>query len=134
MAEALLSRVRVNVDGVPPGRYKLFEFSRHGESLTGIVYHHAEEGWKVYVNRCPHVSYSLDFGDDEVMDEDQKFFMCMSHGAMFLPESGECFMGPAVGQRLEQFSFNLEGSHVVVHVTSEPETWPNLPELARPSE
>jgi len=126
---APLHRVRVAVDKVDSGGYTLFTFERHGEDLTGIAYLHPEEGWKVYVNRCPHVSYSLDFGDGDVMDAEGKFFMCMSHGAMFLPESGECFMGPAYGQRLETLPFKEDGTALVIDVVAEPETWPELPPL-----
>lgn len=126
---APLHRVRVAVGDVADGEYKLFSFERHGETLSAIAYKHASEGWKVYVNRCPHVSYSLDFGDGDVMDAERKFFMCMSHGAMFLPESGECFMGAAYGQRLEVLPFRKHDDTLVVDILAEPASWPDLPPL-----
>ncbi len=124
-----LSQVRVPTAGIAAGDHRLFDFERHGEELTGIAYKDPTEGWKVYVNRCPHVNYSLDFGDGELLSDDGKFFMCMSHGAFFLPESGECFMGPPRGQRLEALPFHVHEDALLVDILPEPAEWPNLPEL-----
>lgn len=105
-----------------PGRPRLFRFERGGESLGGIVVSHDGE-LHVYVNRCPHVGYSLDFGDDKVMAPEGQFLMCYSHGARFLPESGECFMGPAYGLALEQLSYERDGDDLIVAITPEPDDW-----------
>ncbi|MGM0578019.1 MAG: Rieske (2Fe-2S) protein [Myxococcota bacterium] len=116
--------VRVRVGDLGPGDTRLFPFEREGERLTGIVVHH-DGGLHVYVNRCPHVTFSLDLGDDDVTDASGQFLMCHVHGAMFLPESGECFMGPVVGRRLERLPFQREGDTLVVRVTPEPPGWPD---------
>lgn len=102
---------------------RLFDFEREGERLTGIVIRDGGD-LHAYVNRCPHVTYSLDIGDGEVKDASGSFLMCSSHGAMFLPESGECFMGPVVGRRLERLPARREGDALVVTITPEPEGWP----------
>ncbi len=115
--------VRVSVAGMSAGQARLFPFRRAGQALTGLVVEHEGE-WFVYVNRCPHVPYSLDIGDGRVKDRTGKFLICSSHGAMFLPESGECFMGPVVGRRLEPLAFVQEGDELVVTISAEPEGWP----------
>ena len=43
---------------------------------------------------------------------------------MFLPESGECFMGPVVGRRLERLQAHRDGDVLRVHIRAEPPTWP----------
>ena len=106
--------IHVSLEGVDQGQPRLFAFERGGEQLTGIVLRH-DNRFHAYVNRCPHVGYSLDFGDGQVMDRSQKFLYCQAHGAMFLPESGQCFMGPPVDRFLERLPMRVQG--LVAHVT-----------------
>ncbi|MCB9729073.1 MAG: Rieske 2Fe-2S domain-containing protein [Deltaproteobacteria bacterium] len=115
--------VRLRFRGLGPGRTRLFPFERDGERLTGILVDASGEP-RAYVNRCPHVTYSLDMGDGDVMDATRKFLLCHSHGAMFLPESGECFWGPVVGKSLEPLPCRLDGDDVIVTITPEPPDWP----------
>ncbi len=115
-------RVRIAVGDLAEGQTRLFDFEREGAALTGIVIRHAE-GLAVYVNRCPHVTYSLDYGDGQVLDDSGRFLMCSSHGAMFLPESGECSKGPAHGKRLEALRFTRGGDALLVTFPPEPDDW-----------
>ncbi len=80
------------------------------------------------MNRCPHVTYSLDIGDGRLLDKTGKFLQCSVHGAAFLPESGECFMGPVVGRSLESLPHEQHGDELVVQITDEPEGWPRTKE------
>jgi len=113
----------VNVAGLEPGHTRLFPFVREDEELTGFVVNH-EGRLYVYVNRCAHVTYSLDIGDGEVMDKAREFILCSVHGARYLPESGHCFLGPAVGRSLEALPFSQAGEEVTVTITAEPTGWP----------
>jgi len=115
--------VRVDIAGLADGDIRHFRFTRAGEHLGGFVVGH-EGASHVYVNRCPHVTYSLDLGDGNVQDPTGKLLQCYSHGAMFLPESGECFMGPVIGRRLERLQAVREGDELVVTITAEPPGWP----------
>lgn len=115
--------VHVPLHTLAVGRPLLVDFLRAGRPASAIIVQH-DDDVHVYVNRCPHVTYSLDFGDGEVMDASGKFLMCHAHGAMFLPESGECFMGPCVGKALERLPFRREEGEVVLTVTPEPDVWP----------
>lgn len=114
--------IHVPTGDLDVGQTRLFPFVRAGQALTGFVVRHAE-GLAVYVNRCPHVPYSLDFGDGHVMDAEGKFIQCATHGAMFLPESGDCFMGPPVGRQLEPMPFEVQGDAIAVTVPAEPASW-----------
>lgn len=115
--------VRVPVGDLPPGRTRLFEFVRGGWDLTGFVVNH-DGDLHAYVNRCPHVPYSLDFGDGSVMTPDRRTIICSSHGARFDPETGRCFAGPVVGRSLERLTHRREGDTLVVTITPEPAGWP----------
>jgi nitrite reductase/ring-hydroxylating ferredoxin subunit len=114
--------VVIPIDGLAEGETRLFPFQRDGQDLTGFVIRHAG-GLAVYVNRCPHVPYSLDMGDGELMGPQRKFIQCMTHGAMFLPESGDCFLGPPVGRRLEPMPFAVEGDTLHITIPDEPSDW-----------
>ena len=115
--------VRVAAGDLAEGDTRMFDFERDGEDLEAFVIRH-EGQLKCYVNRCPHVTYSLDVGDGDVKDKTGKFLLCASHGAMFLPESGECFMGTVVGRSLESLPVDADGDDAVVTITPEPEGWP----------
>jgi nitrite reductase/ring-hydroxylating ferredoxin subunit len=115
--------IRVSVKGLGPGQTCVFHFERQSEQLSGFVINH-EGRFHTYVNRCPHVTYSLDIGDGSLLDKTGKFLQCSVHGAMFLPESGECFMGPVVGRSLESLPNELHGDELLVQLTDEPHGWP----------
>ncbi len=53
-----------------------------------------------YANVCPHARRPLDMLPDEFLIGDGSMIRCSSHGAMFVPETGECVFGPCVGARL----------------------------------
>ena len=90
----------LSVDGLKEGSVRHFRFRRGDEILGGFVVRHAD-GLSAYVNRCPHVTYSLDIGDGDVMCRDGTFIRCATHGALFRPDTGQCFMGPPLGAFLE---------------------------------
>lgn len=58
----------------------------------------------VYENRCPHRGIPLEWVPDQFLDNSGRLIQCASHGALFLPESGECIAGPCVGQSLCAFA------------------------------
>lgn len=116
-------KVRVDISGLSPGATAIFPFERDDESLQGFIVRH-DDAYYAYVNRCAHVTFSLDVGDGQVMDNDGKFILCWAHGARYLPETGECFMGPAVGRSLEAFPLEVDGDTAVVSITPCPPRWP----------
>ena len=101
----------------------MFPFERDGESLEGFVLRH-EDAFYAYVNRCAHVTFSLDVGDGNVMDEKRQFILCSAHGARYLPASGECFMGPVVGRKLQTLPVSLDGDFAEISIVPCPTGWP----------
>ncbi|MFO0750410.1 MAG: Rieske 2Fe-2S domain-containing protein [Myxococcota bacterium] len=117
--------MRVDVSRVGPGKAVLFDFERDGEPLTGMVVADGQGGLAVYVNRCPHVPYSLDLGDGNVIDDDGRTIVCSNHGARFDPASGRCIWGPVLGRFLERLPFVREGATaIVVTLADEARGWP----------
>lgn len=54
----------------------------------------------VYENRCPHRGIPLEWVADQFLDSSGRLIQCATHGALFLPESGECIAGPCTGAYL----------------------------------
>jgi len=67
-----------------------------------------------YRNRCPHLGIPLDWLPDEFMDLDAELLRCATHGALFLPDTGECVSGPCVGQFLIPVNVTRSGDTVVL--------------------
>jgi len=125
MGEGAPATVIVDIAGVARGRARLFDFVRDGEPLTGMVVADAVGALHVYVNRCPHVPYSLDLGDGNVLDDDGLTVVCSNHGARFDPASGQCRWGPVRGRYLEPLPFSRDGDRLVVTIAPEAAGWPD---------
>ena len=119
-----LGTLQLDISSLNEGDVQHFTFLRDGREVPAFVVRYKGECF-TYVNRCPHVTYSLDFADGNVQDASRNFLQCHSHGALFLPESGECFMGPAVGRSLESLPSKRDGDTLLVYLQPEPEGWPH---------
>ncbi|KKN81840.1 hypothetical protein LCGC14_0315130 [marine sediment metagenome] len=75
-------------------------FLHQGQALFAV-----RQGEQVFVyeNNCPHRGVPLEWVPDQFLDSSGRLIQCATHGALFLPESGECVAGPCVGQSLRQF-------------------------------
>ena len=50
-----------------------------------------------YLNRCTHVAMELDWQPNRVFDATGQWLLCASHGAAYLPDTGQCASGPCQG-------------------------------------
>lgn len=107
--------VRVPVADLLPGQTRVFTFDEDGWEQSAFVVHH-EGALRVFVNRCPHVPYTLDFGDGELMSPDRRTLVCANHGARFDPATGRCTAGPPIGRALTALAFTRDGDDVMVDV------------------
>jgi len=98
------------------GESKTFSFERRGTTLEGFLLHHAA-GFYAYANVCPHWSVDLDLGFGDFYAEDLDRIVCKNHGALFIPQTGECSAGPCAGMSLERFEVSIEGDDAVVDVS-----------------
>ncbi len=62
-------------------------------------------GW---LNRCPHRGTQLDWMPGEFFDDERRYLVCATHGALFEPDSGLCIGGPCKGQRLTRVGLTEE--------------------------
>ena len=52
---------------------------------------------QAYLNRCTHVAMELDWQPDQIFDDTGQWLLCASHGAAYLPDTGQCAGGPCRG-------------------------------------
>lgn len=50
-----------------------------------------------YVNRCTHVAMEMDYQPNRFFDDTGHWLLCATHGAAYLPGTGECAGGPCRG-------------------------------------
>ena len=68
-----------------------------------------------YVNECRHVAMTLDWKENEFFTEDGDHLFCPSHGACYLPQTGECIDGPPYGKKLYRVPLIERAGDVFAH-------------------
>jgi len=82
----------------------------NGEVECFIV--HWGGGHHAYVNKCRHIAMSMDWVENRFFDEDRRYILCATHGALFEPASGECVSGPPFGKRLIVVPLEVRGDEI----------------------
>src|SRR3546814_14435808 len=65
---------------------------------------------------------SLDWSPDKFFNLRKDALQCGTHGALFVPESGHCFLGPCKGKSLIRFPVRLDTDGWVVVAEDTPAT------------
>jgi nitrite reductase/ring-hydroxylating ferredoxin subunit len=99
-------------DAVPEGgRGVRFPVLAFGEAATGFVVRFQGQVY-AYLNRCAHVPIELDWAEGEFFESSGLYLMCSTHGAIYVPESGQCAGGPCKGGRLRPIAVREAGSQI----------------------
>ncbi|RCV90383.1 Rieske (2Fe-2S) protein [Billgrantia montanilacus] len=61
-----------------------------------------------FVNRCPHQGVTLHAEPNVFLEAGGELIQCAMHGALFLPETGECVFGPCQGRHLEPVGVSVD--------------------------
>jgi nitrite reductase/ring-hydroxylating ferredoxin subunit len=51
-----------------------------------------------FLNRCAHVAMELDWLPGLLFDDEGRYLMCATHGAIYEPDTGACAGGPCLGR------------------------------------
>ena len=65
-----------------------------------------------YLNRCTHVAMEMDYQEGRFFDDSGQWLLCASHGAAYVPDTGECAGGPCHGGLIKVAMSEADG---VVH-------------------
>ena len=105
-------RMRVADAGeIAPGTSRKFVFTADGFDTEGFIVN-VDGALHAYVNRCRHVPAGLDWVENQFFTEDGRYLQCATHGALYVPESGECVAGPPCGKTLIRIPLMFEGGAV----------------------
>ena len=112
MAQQRLAQVVARVGELEPGQTKKFVLRCHGREEECFLLNHGDTLY-AYINRCCHIPMTMDWIDNQFLTEDKCYVQCATHGACYLPESGECVSGPPLGQFLTPVPLVIRGDDVV---------------------
>lgn len=69
-------------------------------------------GWR---NACPHYEHArMAWKKDEFLTGDKSRIICGAHGAQFDIQTGQCTIGPCLGQRLTPVALRIEGELIYI--------------------
>ncbi|GIW41548.1 MAG: Rieske iron-sulfur protein [Candidatus Binatia bacterium] len=106
-------RVRLGPPGdIPPGATRKFDFYVAGHRVGAFVVHY-RGGFYAYLNRCRHIPMEMDWVENRFLTEDGLYILCATHGACYLPDTGECVSGPPFGKSLIRVPLVLEDGELV---------------------
>lgn len=105
------SIVVARIGELASGQTKKFFLTIEGREEECFVVNHNGEHY-AYVNRCCHVPMTMDWVDNQFMTEDNQFIQCATHGACYLPDTGECVGGPPFGEFLTRVPLAIDGDEV----------------------
>ena len=71
-----------------------------------------------FENRCPHQGVPLEAEPDRFLEGGGELIQCAMHGALFLPEGGECVFGPCQGDHLRGIPISVDDDGRI-HLASE---------------
>ena len=103
--------VIARVGEIGPGATKKFLFQLRGQEVEGFLVNVGGQ-YHAYVNRCRHVPMSLDWVENQFFTEDGQYLQCATHGAYYVPDTGECIAGPPCGKSLARVPLTLEGDTI----------------------
>ena len=97
---------------LPPGRTRKFVLDCGGREVEGFVLN-SGGAFHAWVNSCRHVPMHLDWVENQFSTEDGQFVQCATHGAHYLPDTGECIAGPPCGKSLVRIPLRIADGVIV---------------------
>jgi len=99
-------------DELGPGQTRKFVLDCDGREVEGFVLN-VGGAFHAYVNRCRHVPMGLDWVENQFFTEDGQFLQCATHGAYYVPDTGECIAGPPCGKSLVRVPIRIEAGVIL---------------------
>jgi nitrite reductase/ring-hydroxylating ferredoxin subunit len=75
-------------------------FDPKGEGRDTVLVLRWQGELKAWRNSCPHLEVPMQYRKDRFMSADRQHIVCFAHGALFKPDTGQCVLGPCLGQSL----------------------------------
>ena len=92
-----------------------FTYLEDGKNQSGFIVLF-DNKYYAYKNKCQHLAVELDWDNNEFFEEEEKFIVCATHGALYEPSTGKCFMGPCSGKNLEVLEVKHGVDEVIITI------------------
>ena len=112
LVEPVSPRALCRLDDIPDGGSKAFDPAAGG--FNGLFAVRRGDSVYVFVNSCPHIGVPLNWRGDDFLTRDKAHIICATHGAEFRVTTGECLIGPCVGDHLETVAATITDGVVLV--------------------
>jgi nitrite reductase/ring-hydroxylating ferredoxin subunit len=99
-------------DELRPGQTKKFVLDCDGREVEAFLVNFGG-ALHAYVNRCRHVAMGLDWVENQFFTADGCYLQCATHGAFYVPDTGECIAGPPCGKSLVRVPLSVEDGIVL---------------------
>ena len=99
------------LEDIADGEARGFDPLRRGHDQLFII--RRGKNFVAWCNACPHPGYegtSLPWRRNAYLTSDGSRIMCSGHGAQFDIETGDCLLGPCLGQALQPAAVQLESN------------------------
>ena len=106
-------RVIARVEEMAPGSVKKFWLICQKYRIDCFLINYQGK-YHAYINRCRHMTTPLDFVRYQFFTEDGKRLICLTHGALYEPETGLCIDGPCKGLSLYRLPVLVDQGNVLV--------------------
>jgi len=106
-------RIIARVEEMAPGSVRKFWLICRKYRIDCFLINYQGE-YHAYVNRCRHMPTPLDFVRYQFLTEDGKHLICLTHGALYEPETGLCVDGPCKGLPLYRLPVRVDQGEVLV--------------------
>lgn len=109
--ETAPARPLCRLEDLADGRSRGFDPLREGRDTMFVV----RRGERLFAwrNACPHHDRArMAWKKDEFLNGDHSQIMCGAHGALFEIETGECTLGPCLGQHLTPVALVIRDGEV----------------------
>jgi nitrite reductase/ring-hydroxylating ferredoxin subunit len=118
MSNVAESVVVARVGEMPSGTTKKFFLRIDGNEEECFLVSYAGK-LTAYVNRCAHVPMGLDWVDNQFFTPEKDFIQCATHGAHYVPDTGECVSGPPCGKSLRRVPLRTDGDRIIAYAPDE---------------
>ena len=102
------------VEQLNDGQTAKFVFPIEDGESEGFVFYR-NGNFYAYQNVCAHMALSLDMEDNDFFTVSDDHLICKTHGALYIPETGECVGGPCPGKWLSRL--NIEVRDQTIYLT-----------------
>lgn len=111
--ERWVGRSIARTEELSPGSVKKFWLICQKARVDGFLINH-QGSFHAYINRCRHMTTPLDFIRYQFFTEDRRHLICLTHGAIYEPDTGKCIEGPCKGLSLIRLPVTISQGDVMV--------------------